>query len=145
MPMHDSIKVCDKFLKLSNDNNYDLTFMHMMYMTYIAHGVTLAYCNYPLIKDKIETRTSSITIPHIYQSMSIFGSQPIKLAYLDSPDSMRFTSEEIEVIDTVYTKFKHLNIYSLQQYCKGSAYYSSDYSSIVNNKYIKAEYLNRFN
>ncbi len=92
--------IADYFLTHTNNS---LTAMHMIKMTYIAHGFTLAITKNPLIASRIEAWKLGPVIPLLYQTYKGYGGDIIdKLNYCGtlSADNEEF-QERKEFIESL--------------------------------------------
>ena len=88
MTPHSAQLISDYFLTHSNN---PLTAMHMIKMTYIAHGFALAITKKPLIGSRIEAWKHGPVIPVLYRTYQGCGAQQVKSLNYSNID---FTSDK---------------------------------------------------
>lgn len=77
--MYSSIRIADEFLKIAKERGCkDMTPMKLIKLVYLAHGMSLAHCGEPLIRDSIEAWRYGPVIPTLYGQVSAYGGSPVK-------------------------------------------------------------------
>lgn len=114
--MYSALWVADYILGKSRGA---LTLIHVLKLTYLAHGYTLGILDKPLIIDKVEAWKHGPVIPTIYEAFSEYGKGIIPSLYycgtkLSSPEikervdflGKKFSKEEKEIVDSIVDLYK---------------------------------------
>lgn len=93
--------------------------LHIMMMTYMAHGYTLAITKHNLIHDNVEAWKYGPIYPTVYEAVSNYNDKPVKKLYfsnilLTSPEIEKvikelevvFSKQEIEIISEIVNNYK---------------------------------------
>jgi uncharacterized phage-associated protein len=75
--MEKALAVANYFIKKSLETGIPLTPMHVIKLTYIAHGWHLGFTNEPLLNEAVEAWKYGPVIPSIYHTFKKYGSQRI--------------------------------------------------------------------
>lgn len=120
--MHSALLVADYLIAHSQGT---LTPLHVIKLTYMSHGYTLAIRKKPLISDRVEAWPYGPVIPRVYDYVKEFGKEPVK--WLPYCATGVFDNEKIEdrkqflktalgkhdILDKVLEKFGVLTAYDL--------------------------------
>lgn len=99
--MYSSITVANRFLDLAREKAGSLTPMQVLKLVYIAHGWTLGLYGRPLIRDDVEAWQYGPVIPHLYNAMRKFRSNPVTNPLPDR-GAVALDAESADMIDQVY-------------------------------------------
>lgn len=95
--MHSALWVADYIIGTGGGI---LTPIHVLKMTYMVHGYTLAITNKSLISDRVEAWKYGPVIPVVYDAFSQYGSGTI--------DSLHYCGTELSFDEEVKKRIKHL-------------------------------------
>ena len=111
----DSSTVADHILWLRHSRNLSpTTSMHVIKLTYLAHGWSLGWDSKPLIDEPIEAWSYGPVIPSLYHRYKSFGADQIKVVLTDR--SVLFGKEQLETVEFVvgaYRKYTALQLSDL--------------------------------
>ncbi|MCL2716261.1 MAG: DUF4065 domain-containing protein [Alphaproteobacteria bacterium] len=99
--MHDSISVADMFLELAKPGKGTLTPIQLLKLVYIAHGWMLGLYGRPLIRDEIQAWQYGPAIPHLYNAIRSFKSNPVQ-GPLSAIGGDELDAEENGIVTQVY-------------------------------------------
>ena len=85
--------VADQILWLRRDT--ETTPMHVLKLTYLAHGWMLGFTGQALINETIEAWTYGPVIPSIYYRYKSFGGDQIKVECIDQSEKLGDDQQEI--------------------------------------------------
>jgi uncharacterized phage-associated protein len=74
---YDALVVANHLLKAAQKRNLRLTPMHLLKLSYIAHGLSLAVYNSPLVSESVQAWDFGPVIPSIYHEFKQYGSDPV--------------------------------------------------------------------
>lgn len=111
--MHSALLVADYLLAHGKGN---LTPLHVIKLTYVSHGYTLAIRDRPLVLDIVEAWPYGPVYPILYDYLKAFGAGTVtRLPYCGTSisdedirkrrDSLKLRIGKTEILDTVLAKF----------------------------------------
>ena len=104
--------VADQLLWLRK--NTETTVMHILKLTYLAHGWMLGYYNRPLIKEPIEAWRYGPVIADLYHKYKSFGSDNIDVETIDRSKVLDDNQNNvIEVVNNSYIEYTALDLSAL--------------------------------
>ena len=109
----ESMVVAEHLRWLRNKVGATTTPMHVLKLTYIAHGWMLGFFREPLVREVVEAWKYGPVIPELYQIYSVFGKQHIAFPVYPKEDVLG--SEQLSIIETVersYLDFSALELSS---------------------------------
>ncbi len=105
--MHDSLVIANRFLELANKEKDSLTPMQLLKLVYLAHGWMLGLYGRPLVKDEIQAWQYGPVIPHLYNHIRKFKSNPVEGSLTCKEDEL--SRQEEDIIQQVYDIYGHLS------------------------------------
>ena len=110
---HDSRAVANYFLRKAarNGRPKSLTVMHLLKLTYIAHGWTLGVTGRPLIRHPVEAWMLGPVIPRIYEEFrpGTLGVRSFIRSASGVPYDAEWSGTQREIMDMVYDKYSPLS------------------------------------
>lgn len=106
--MAKAIDVANSFIARAARDGKKLTHLQVMKLSYIAHGVTLAKLDRPLVEvEHAQAWEFGPVFPSIYREFKIFGRKPIDKA---SRAGKKLTNKsELEIVDEVWKTYGQLS------------------------------------
>ena len=118
--MHDPRAIANYLINLGIDAGNYLTLMQVLKLSYISHGVSLAFLNKPLAIEEPEAWKYGPVFPTVYHALKLNGNDPISevikkigSGFKFIPVEESFSSEEEEAIQFVYNEYAHLDGFEL--------------------------------
>jgi uncharacterized phage-associated protein len=122
----------------------ETTPMHIIKLTYLAHGWMLGLHERPLINEPVEAWTYGPVVPSLYHKYKSFGGDSIDVVPIDMSDKLdKEQSNIIEIVNDVYIDYTALDL-SSHTHETGSPWHQAILSSgpgcIIPNKIIQKYY-----
>lgn len=105
--MKSSRTVANEFVRLAREARESLTPMQVLKLTYIAHGWMLALYHRPLIKDDVQAWQYGPVIPHLYNAVRKYRSNPV--VDVHPVDGEALDDHERSIIRQVFNRYGHLS------------------------------------
>lgn len=118
MGAHSAIDVSRWFLRrnaIENKNGGadDISDLKMQKLLYYAQGMSLAMRDTPMFEDTIEAWQHGPVVPNVYRIYKKYGAKGILYSDDDAPQE-DYTSEDDEVLETVYNYFGQFSAWKLR-------------------------------
>lgn len=118
MGAHSAIDVSRWFLRrnaIENKNGGadDISDLKMQKLLYYAQGMSLAMRDTPMFEDTIEAWQHGPVVPNVYRIYKKYGAKGIPYSDDDAPQE-DYTSEDDEVLETVYNYFGQFSAWKLR-------------------------------
>lgn len=100
--MYNAVDIAVALLKIAADKGKTLTQMQLQKLVYVAHGMSLAARNLPMIKQQVNAWQYGPVIPDIYHRFKAYGSLAIPVADLpENQQSLKLDQESVEILTEV--------------------------------------------
>jgi uncharacterized phage-associated protein len=158
--MEKSLAVANYFIKKSLETGIQLTPMHVIKLSYIAHGWHLGFTDEPLLNEAIEAWKYGPVVPTIYHSFKKYGAE--KVTKLEDEIDLNAqtvvvcqpTVQEAKTIGllnqvfSVYSKFSALQLSALTHQANTPwdiTFRQNGEGAIIPNDLIKQHYKEKIN
>ena len=141
---HSPFIIANVFLGKGLQEGWPITPMKLNKLIYIAHGVTLAVTDQPLIDEHIQAWKYGPVIGSIYHKFKNFGNNSItELAPVTEPSSL--TEDQNFIVTSVWNKYKPIDPIALsalthQAGTPWDEYWNLQKNTIIPNEAIKNYY-----
>lgn len=105
MPGH-STEIANEFLKRAYHDGRSLTQMQLQKLVYLAHGISLAVLDRPLVTDQVEAWDYGPVYRGMYKELRQYGAEPVQaLIKLPSAAGTGLSNDETAIVDYVWRTF----------------------------------------
>lgn len=109
---YSSLSVANAFIELAKNEGKALTNMQLQKLVFFAHGYTLAFLDRELTSDTIKAWTFGPVYSLLYNTLRIYGRNPIQESLPGIPEVAQ-NSSELQVIESVWNAYKFHSAYQL--------------------------------
>jgi uncharacterized phage-associated protein len=149
--MYNAVDVAIELLRVARKHAKPLTQMQLQKLVYVAHGLSLAKRNLPMIREQVNAWQYGPVIPEIYHRFKAYGANDINFADLpESKEADNFDKESRDILEEVVNAFAHYSGGQLSElsHRQGSPWHKVWFDSrgnevrgaIINNDLIKTHY-----
>jgi uncharacterized phage-associated protein len=104
MPGH-STEIANEFLKRADHAGRSLTQMQLQKLVYLAHGISLAVLDRPLVIDQVEAWDYGPVYREMYKELRQYGADPVRASIKTPVEGGGLVADEIASIDYVWRTF----------------------------------------